>query len=134
MSEEHHAIVVAAVVIRDVDGRILLVRKEGTARFMLPGGKIESDETAAACAIREAEEELGVVLDPAQLEVVGEWDAPAANEPGRIVHGSVFSHPWLPGITVSGEIAELLWFDPASARRPDLAPLFEHRVLPTLEP
>ena len=130
MNDARH-FVVAAVVIRDSEGRILLVRKRGTSRFMLPGGKIEADETPAGCAIREAREELGVALDPVALTPLGDWTAPAANEPGHTVHGHMFTHPWVPAIEVRGEIDELLWFDPATARG-DLAPLFEHRVLPVL--
>ena len=130
MSAGRHFIV-AATVIRDADGCILLVRKRGTSRFMLPGGKIEADESPVECAVREAHEELGVALDAAQLVALGDWTAPAANEPEHTVHGHVFAHPWVPGITVQGEIDELIWFDPAH-RRDDLAPLFEQRVLPLL--
>lgn len=130
MSDARHFIV-AATVIRDDEGRILLVRKRGTSRFMLPGGKIEAGESPAECAIREAHEELGVSLDPDLLEPLGEWTAPAANEPEHTVHGRMFTHPFLPGIAVQGEIDELLWIDPETTRD-DLAPLFEHRVLPAL--
>lgn len=130
MSDARHFIV-AATVIRDDEGRILLVRKRGTSRFMLPGGKIEAGESPAECAIREAHEELGVSLDPDLLEPLGEWTAPAANEPEHTVHGHMFTHPFLPGIAVQGEIDELLWIDPETTRD-DLAPLFEHWVLPAL--
>lgn len=130
MSDARHFIV-AATVIRDDEGRILLVRKRGTSRFMLPGGKIEAGESPDECAIREAHEELGVALDRASLVPLGEWTAPAANEPEHTVHGHMFMHPWVRGIAVRGEIEELLWFDPTSTRD-DLAPLFEHRVLPAL--
>jgi 8-oxo-dGTP pyrophosphatase MutT (NUDIX family) len=125
--------VVAAVVIRDETGRILLVRKAGTSRFMLPGGKIEEGETPAECALREANEELGVVLDPAMLTWLGDWEAPAANEPDHSVHGYIYAHPVVAGIAVQREIEELIWLDPATAgERDDLAPLFQHRVLPAL--
>ena len=125
--------VVSAVVLRDVEGRIALVRKRGTSRYMLPGGKREPDETPAACAVREVSEELGVELDESQLTLVGEWDAPAANEPDHLVHGHIYAHPWVPGIAPRAEIEELLWLHPDDAAdRTDLAPLFEHRVLPAL--
>lgn len=126
-------IVVSAVVIRDADGRILLVRKRGTSRFMLPGGKLEPGESPSECAVREVNEELGVVLDPAVVTPLGEWEAAAANEPDHVVFGYVFAHPYVPGIAVQGEIDELHWFDPCTdSDRVDLAPLFEHRVLPVL--
>lgn len=125
--------VVAAVVMRDADGRILVVRKRGTARFMLPGGKIEPGESPDRCAIREACEELGVSLDASGLVLLGEWTAPAANETGRTVHGHIYEHPWVAGVTACREIDEVLWLSPDEARsRTDLAPLFQTCVLPAL--
>lgn len=125
--------VVAAVVMRDADGRILMVRKRGTSRFMLPGGKIESGESSDRCAIREAREELGVSLDSSGLVLLGEWTAPAANETGRTVHGHIYEHPWVAGVTACQEIDEVLWLSPDEARvRTDLAPLFQACVLPAL--
>ena len=124
---------VAAVVIRDDAGRVLVVRKRGTSRFMLPGGKIEEDETPAQAAIRELHEEVGADLDSHRLTLLGEWTAPAANEPGHSVHGHIFEHPWVAGLVARAEIEEALWLHPdAMATRDDLAPLLVMRVLPAL--
>ncbi len=124
---------VAAVVIRDDAGRVLVVRKRGTSRFMLPGGKIEANETPAQAAIRELHEEVGAVLERDQLALLGEWTAPAANEPGRIVHGHIYEHPWVSGLIARAEIEEVLWLHPEEmAGREDLAPLLVTRVLPAL--
>ena len=126
-------LVVAAVVLTDEAGRIALVRKRGTRRFMLPGGKIEPGESAEDCAVREAMEELGAGLDRELLSLLGEWEAPAANEPGHRVLGHVFAHPPVAGLTPRGEIDELMWLAPDDADdRDDLAPLFQFRVLPAL--
>lgn len=123
--------VVAAVVLQDDDGRILVVRKEGTSRFMLPGGKIEPGESPEETAVREAHEELGVDLDLGRLTFLGEWTAPAANESGRTVHGHIYEHPWVPGVAVRNEIAEAQWVTPTDlAGRHDIAPLLQTRVLP----
>jgi 8-oxo-dGTP diphosphatase len=125
--------VVSAVVIRDADGRVLVVRKRGTSRFMLPGGKIEAGETAAQAAVRELHEEVGAELDPEHLVLLGEWTAPAANEPDHVVHGHIFEHPWVPRLSVRAEIEELLWLHPNDmSGRDDLAPLLVTRVLPAL--
>lgn len=131
--------VVSAVVLTDPQGRIVLVRKHGTDRFMLPGGKIEAGEEPAACAIREAAEELGVILDPERLDLLGVWEAPAANEPDHRVHGHIYVHPWVtgtgPGGTLepAGEIDAVLMLHPFEAdERDDLAPLFQFEVLPAL--
>lgn len=124
--------VVAAVVLRSDSGNVILVRKRGTQRFMLPGGKIDAGETPAAAAIREIHEELGVVLNPDELIELGVFEAAAANEPGKRVQGHMFTHPAVSDARAQGEIAEMIWFAPGEDRD-DLAPLFEHHVLPLLK-
>lgn len=132
MSAARH-FVVAAVVIRDAEGRILVVRKAGTSRYMLPGGKIEAGESPEGAAVRELHEEVGAVLDEAQLISLGDWTAPAANEPDHSVHGYIFEHPWVPDLSPRAEIADALWLHPSEmVRRDDLAPLLVTRVLPAL--
>lgn len=123
--------VVAAIVMRDDEGRILVVRKQGTSRFMLPGGKIEPGEGPDETAVREAREELGVPLDPSRLIHLGEWTAPAANESGRTVHGHIYEHPFVGGVSACSEIAEAQWLSVAElTRRDDIAPLLSTCVLP----
>jgi ADP-ribose pyrophosphatase YjhB (NUDIX family) len=50
----------AAVLPRDPDGRILLVRIIDTGQWAVIGGAIEPDESPEDAAVREAEEEAGV--------------------------------------------------------------------------
>ena len=126
-------LVVSAVVLRDASGRIVTVRKAGTQRFMLPGGKPEPGETAAQAAMRECAEELGLALDPSLLTSLGVFTADAANEPGLTLEGSVFEHPLEGEPRAAAEIAELRWLDPLRPLPSDLAPLLEHHVLPMLE-
>ncbi|MFM1918136.1 MAG: hypothetical protein RJB01_1651 [Actinomycetota bacterium] len=71
-------------------------------------------------------------LDPDQLVDLGVFEAPAANEPGKCVRGHMFSHPAVDGAQPHGEIEEMIWFAPGE-QRSDLAPLFEHHVLPLLK-
>ena len=54
-----NVISVVAALIRDEDGRVLLVRKRGTAVFMQPGGKRDPGESDIAALARELVEELG---------------------------------------------------------------------------
>lgn len=126
-------ITVSAVVLRSDDGLVLTVRKRGTARFMLPGGKPEPGEDALAAAVRECREEIGIELTPDALEHVGTFRTAAANEPGFEVIGTVFAHPAPAGVAPAAEIAELRWLDPASRPLPgDLAPLLAEAVLPAI--
>ncbi|WP_084078354.1 NUDIX domain-containing protein [Demequina sp. NBRC 110057] len=123
---------VSAVVLRDEAGHILTVRKRGTSRFMLPGGKPEAGESAAQAAVRECQEEIHVTLEAADLELLGTFTAPAANEPGHQVEGTVFLHAAVEVDRPAAEIDELRWLDPAAPLPGDLAPLLEHHVLPLL--
>lgn len=123
---------VSAVVLRRPTGEVLTVRKRGTHRFMLPGGKPEPGETPAQTAVREAYEEVGAVLDATRLRELGTFRAAAANEPGYEVVGTVFEHPGVVDVAPGGEIAELRWLDPTADLPDDLAPLLEERVLPLL--
>lgn len=123
---------VSAVVLRRASGEVLTVRKRGTHRFMLPGGKPEPGETPAQTAVREVREEVGVVLDLARLRELGTFRADAANEAGHEVVGTVFEHPGVEHVEPASEIAEVRWLDPAADLPDDLAPLLEHRVLPVL--
>lgn len=134
----HHvgdAIVVSAVTLRDAGGRILTVRKRGTRFFMQPGGKPEAGESPAACALREVREELGLVLDPMLLELVTVRRTAAANETGRPLIATVFSHPHLSGqsaphIVPAAEIEEVRWLDPDGALPEDTAPLLRWVAAP----
>lgn len=122
------AIVVSAVVLADADGHVLTVRKRGTDSFMHPGGKPERGETPAQCAVREVEEELGLVLDPERLDLVAVHRTAAANEAGRALIATVFSHPHLtgssrPAVTPAAEIEEVRWLDVSQPLPGDSAPL-----------
>jgi len=63
-TEQNPILLVAAVALVDVDGRVLLAqRPEGKAMAGLwefPGGKLGPGETPEACLIRELKEELGI--------------------------------------------------------------------------
>lgn len=125
-------VIVSAVVMRDGDGRVLTVRKSGSELFMFPGGKLDPGEGFAEAAVREAHEELGVVLDLEALIPLGRFDAPAANEDGFTVVAEVFEHPLVGDPVASAEIAELAWVHPTDSLRADIAPLLRDAVFPAL--
>src|SRR5699024_10850662 len=104
--EDLHVISVSAVVLTRADGAVVTVRKAGTDRFMLPGGKWERGESPPRCAIRELDEELGVALSPEQLRPLGRYTTAAANEPGFRLVSEVFSATVDDHVRPRAEIAE----------------------------
>lgn len=73
----------SVIVMRDTGSgpKVLLVQRNPDARFMggawvFPGGAVHGEEEAAATAIRETEEEAGIVLD-AELVPWSRWITPA---------------------------------------------------------
>ncbi len=114
---------------------MLTVRKNGTAKFMLPGGKLEPGESAAEAAVREVAEELGVRLRLEDLALLGEFEADAANEPGHLVRSTVFTCAVAVAPDAAAEIAELRWASLAEiAEGAQFAPLTREYVVPALEP
>ena len=64
--------IAAAALIRDEDGRILLVEPTYKPTWLLPGGVVEANEDPLAACVREVHEELGLDLVPGPLLVV-DW-------------------------------------------------------------
>jgi 8-oxo-dGTP diphosphatase len=125
-------IIVSAVCVYDAAGRLLTVRKRGTDRFMHPGGKPEPGESALQAAARELQEEVGIVVDPRELELMGVWLAQAANEAATEIEATVFTAPGVWEAHPSAEIAEIRWLDLSAEVPPDLAPLLTDHILPAL--
>jgi 8-oxo-dGTP diphosphatase len=125
-------IIVSAVCVYDAAGRLLTVRKRGTDRFMHPGGKPEPGESALQAAARELQEEVGIVVDPRELELMGVWLAQAANEAATEIEATVFTAPGVWEAHPSAEIAEIRWLDLSAELPHDLAPLLTDHILPAL--
>ncbi len=121
---------IVAALVAGPDGRALLVRKRGTAAFMQPGGKLEHREPVLAALAREIDEELGCAIDPASAVALGRFEAPAANEPGRIVEALLYEVRLLGEPAARAEIDALAWVDPRAPGELVLAPLTRDHVLP----
>lgn len=82
---DHDLRVLATDAVIEIDGEVLLMERdhppfEGT--WVLPGGLVERDETAAAACVRETREEVG--LDVEVVEFVGLYDDPDRDERGNV--------------------------------------------------
>ncbi|WP_293787347.1 NUDIX domain-containing protein [uncultured Aeromicrobium sp.] len=122
---------VAAAIILDAEGRALMVRKQGTATFMQPGGKPEPGERPVDTIRRELSEELRLELAEEDVEYLGAFESAAANEPGHRVRADAFRvHAVAPLVERAAEIAELRWIGPGDLDTVPVAPLSTEYLLP----
>jgi 8-oxo-dGTP diphosphatase len=123
---------VAAAVILDARGHMLVVRKRSTAAFMQPGGKIMPGESAVDALHREIAEELGVAAAASSVRPLGRHVADAAHEPGHTVQADSFMVSLAGEPSAAAEIDEIAWVDPANPGNIDLAPLTKLLIAQTL--
>ena len=103
------------LVLQRPDGRVLLGRRSDVAYasglWGLPGGHASRGETWAAAAVREALEEVGVQVRPADLEPLGvsRYD----DEGLQGVDAFFLSRRWDGEPAPVQECSEVGWFDPA---------------------
>lgn len=131
--DESKLFILAAGIIIDPKGRLLIVRKQDTQKYMLPGGKINAGETPIQALMRELYEEVKIQISPALAHFIKEYEAPAANEPGYFIRSNLFFIllPETVSITPASEIAEALWITPQDIPKYDFAPLMTSFVIPT---
>ena len=117
------SLLVAAVALVDVDGRVLLARRpEGKAMAGLwefPGGKVGPGETPEQCVVRELMEELGVDTRQSCLAPIG--FASHAYEDFHLLMPLYVCRTWR-GTPTAREGQELAWVRPARLGDYDMPP------------
>ena len=72
--ERFRAIISVYLVLRDEQDRVLLLLRQNTGfkdgEYGLPAGHVDGDEETMQAMCREAKEEIGIDLDPHELELV----------------------------------------------------------------
>lgn len=125
---------IATACFLNVQQQLLVVRKQRTTAWMLPGGKLDGAETPEQALLREVQEELQLQLQPCQLARLGYFEATAANEPDTRVQAHAFMAVLPEGQqpTISAEIAAMQWL-PLNEALPDaVAPLLREHIIPAL--
>ena len=114
------------------EGRVLLCRKKKrpASHLILPGGKLEGNETAEEAVRRECCEELGDVAIT-NLQHLGTYEAPAAGQENKTVKIDLFWGGLQGAPSAQAEIGELVWFDPSSDGGA-LAPSLRDVIFPDL--
>ena len=69
-----HTVIPAVYILFKKDGKVLCILRKRTSyangNYSLPAGHVEPHEPAAEAAAREAKEEVGVTVDPADLRLL----------------------------------------------------------------
>jgi 8-oxo-dGTP diphosphatase len=105
---------VAWALLRDAEGRVLLSRRAGVSYgdglWGPPGGHVEDEESLAQAAVRELEEEVGVLADPDALQPLGVTRY--ADGPHRGTDFFFTVSTWRGEPAPVSECSEVGWFDP----------------------
>lgn len=124
----------AGAVIRDEQGRVLVVRPTYKNEWELPGGSVEPDESPLSACRRELREEIGFVPPIGGLLCV-DWVSPRPPWDGGLMFlfdGGVFSAAQIAGIRLPRDELERFDFVPASGLESVLIPRVARRVLACL--
>jgi 8-oxo-dGTP diphosphatase len=122
---------IVAAVIRDEQGRVLMVRKRGAAVWQQPGGKRDpGDSDDLHTLARELHEELGCAMQREGARWLGRFSAPAANELGHVVEAEVYEVLADGPFAARAEIEGVCWVDPVATGGLLIAPLSRESILP----
>ncbi|MDT0270040.1 NUDIX domain-containing protein [Streptomyces sp. DSM 44915] len=119
-------------VVRDNDGRVLMIRRSDNGRWALPGGGHDVGESISDTVVREAKEETGYDVEVAGLSGI-------YTDPGHVMQyddGEVrqqFSlcfraRPVGGELRTSAETTEVRWVTPSDLRDYDIHPTMRLRI------
>jgi 8-oxo-dGTP pyrophosphatase MutT (NUDIX family) len=125
------------VLATDADGHLLLQRRRDTGQWALPMGKMELGERPTECAIRETQEETGILVKPTGL--LGLF-----SDPGHIVaYGDgeirqeyeviLLARPVSGEPRINDEASEVRWVAPADLEMLDIHPTQRRQIACYLE-
>jgi 8-oxo-dGTP diphosphatase len=108
-------------VIADDDGRLLLVRRRGAhgaGSWSTPGGHLDFGESPETCAVREAQEETGIVVgDMEFLGVTNDYFEGEEKHYITLWFGGVVDDS-APAVPQLEETAEIGWFEAGALPEP----------------
>lgn len=119
-------IVCRALVVND-QAQMLLVKKQGSNFWSLPGGKLEAnDESMKECLVRELREELGVESTIKDIALVQELHKDSTRYVELIWHAILEEDPVIEGKDFykisGGELTDVVWIGRDGVDRLDIKP------------
>nr|WSX20183.1 NUDIX domain-containing protein [Streptomyces tubercidicus] len=119
-------------VVRDAEGRLLLIHKTDNDLWALPGGGHDVGESIAESVVREVSEETGI--DVAVDDVIGLYTDPRhvmAYDDGEVRQQfsiCFHAHPTGGSLRTSDESKEVRWVSPADLYTLDIHPSMRLRI------
>jgi len=123
---------ICAAMIVNSASDLLMVRKQNSAFYQLPGGKAEIGETYLEALQRELLEELGLIITASQVKYLGTHETSAVNEDDTRVCGHIFQVNLLEGVDLEplAELDEVVWVTYQDYHNYQFAHLASEFVLP----
>lgn len=109
MPQKNHLYLACALITNEFN-EMLIVKKLKTNVFIMPGGKIEQQETPTQALKREIAEELKLQIDVSQMHFLSKYTAIAANEKNTLVTACIY-HIKIQKVPlqIANEIDQALW-------------------------
>ncbi|MFD7734306.1 NUDIX domain-containing protein [Kitasatospora phosalacinea] len=112
------------------DGSVLLIERGWPPHqglLALPGGHVDTGESALAAAVRELHEETGVLIDTGDLVLIGVYDEPDRDPRGRYVSAAYLARVPADTQARAGDDATSVHWTPLNALPEQLA--FDHHLV-----
>jgi 8-oxo-dGTP pyrophosphatase MutT (NUDIX family) len=126
----------ASALVRDGEGRVLLLRRPDNGLWTIPTGGLKKGETIRECAARECREETGVVIET--LGLVGVFTTPdhvieyikggRVDEVRQPVNVCLHARPVGGVPTTTAEASEVTWVAPDNLPDYDIHPALWRRI------
>ncbi|NGM71817.1 NUDIX hydrolase [Sphingobacterium sp. SGL-16] len=125
-------IIIASALLLNANKELLVVRKHKSKFYMLPGGKVEHNETYIQTLLREIKEELNLEFKETDFKYLGQHQTEAVNEENTIVQGNIFLlQTALESLPIAhAELAEVRFVKKEEYKDLQLAHLLEEFALP----
>ncbi len=122
----------ASTLVRDSDGRVLLLRRTDNDLWTIPTGAVKKNETVAEAGVRECKEETGIAIEVTGL--VGVFSDPrhiVAYASGKVrqpINICLHARPVGGELTRTEEASEVAWVEPADLEGYAMHPAIRLRV------
>lgn len=126
----------ASVLVRDAQGRVLLLQRPDNQLWTIPTGGLKKGETITECGIRECQEETGIVIEITGL--VGVFTTPdhvieyikggKVDEVRQPVNVCLHARPIGGELSTTDEASAVRWVESADLARYEIHPALWRRI------